>query len=190
MFLNSRWADIAGITVVNEQVKLPCDPNVVLLTFAEAVEQSAHAEGPTKDEIVRSVCANHRADARRIHGLMEWMGQTRVARWEGEEERLALFPGTDVLDLAYRFTAWVGAQSVRGRSAEQAQRFLDGLQTQASMDFRARKPRTIEKTEVQQWVSAHRATVNENTPVAAVGTTTQKLRNLIGAFDESFVEVD
>ena len=36
------------------------------------------------------------------------MGQTRVVRWEGDEERLVIFPGTDVLDLAYRFTAgWV-----------------------------------------------------------------------------------
>ena len=186
--MNSRWADIAGITVVNEQVKLPCDPSLVLLTFAEAIEQCELKPSPTKEDIVRVVCENHGADARRIRGLVEWMGQTRVVRWEGDEERLVIFPGTDALDLAYRFTAWVGSQSVRGRSAEQAKRFLNGLQTQASMDFRARKPRLIEEQTVAQWVCAQRSADETGSDAKNEAVTSRKLRNLMKAFDESFVE--
>ena len=186
--MSTHWVDIPGVTVLGDKTVLPCNPEVILALFARVVSHGRSGARTTLEQVVQELVAEGRGREVRLRGLAVWLGETRVVYWLGEQEQLSVFPGTDVFDLVYRWIAWVGAQSLRGRTAEQAQRLIEALRTQAVDGFPKQPNREVSAAAVTQWVDEQTATLSIQAPKRNDGPVQKKIRALLGRFDAAFVD--
>lgn len=186
--MSTHWVDIPGVTVLEDKTTLPCNPEVVLAAFARVVSLGQSQTQVTQTQWVQGLVDEGVGSEARLRGLAGWMGASRVVYWSGEEEQLSVFPGTDVFDLVYRWIAWVGARSLRGRSAEQAQRFVESLRTLAVAAHPKQANRELSAATVSRWIQQQDPQECAATPRLEDGGVQKKIRALLTRFDASFVD--
>ena len=185
--MSTHWVDIPGVTVLDDKTTVPCNPEIMLTVFAKIVDHAARQPAITRSACIAELVREGVDSEARLQGLAQWMGQTRVIRWSGVEQHLSVFPGTDVFDLVYRWIAWVGAQSLRGRTAEQAQRFIESLRTLAVEQYPKQSNRQQTAEMVTEWIEQQDTSPHVVSTQRTNGAVQEKIRALLTRFDASFV---
>jgi MoxR-like ATPase len=185
--LNAKWPEIPGLTTQEHRACLPADPFVALHALAGAVARAEQTPAPTAQELVTHVVQEIDADPTRVWGVVNWLGDSRVARFNTATGRLEMFPDTGVLDLAQRFACWVGSLAVKGPFGQMKSRYLRAFREQALKRYEPRTPRNVSAAQVNKWLGAAPVVpaVSESGSTLALRV---KLSGLLRALDETFVE--
>ena len=178
-----RWTDIPGVTRADGQVRLPCRPPVVVHLLALAVDGTR--EGPVRRaELVEKVVADTGDERARVEGLAHWIPMSRVAAWD-ESAALVLDPSTDLPDLAMRYAAWIGSQSVPATHVEWMREYAKAIVDEAIHIARTLPPRPRGDSIP---LAAPKAEPEPEPEPLVDPQLTERLRTLIRALDEAFVE--
>lgn len=175
--VSTTWPEIVGVTAVAGRMSLPRRPEPV----AELLREACSPAGvPSRAALVERVVRRTAVSRARAEGLADWLPRSRVARWCGRTGALLLHPDTSPLDLALRFGAWVGSREVQSDDVPLVTAYsaaIVGLLREEAVPVGAR-PEAL-------WSAARGG---GEAPEADGGVTTAKLRRLLSALDEAFVE--
>jgi len=181
-----NWPDIPGVTSVDGRPRLPRAPDVAVRTLSAAIA-STHNGGIDIAELVAQVQRETRAEYARIEGLAGWLPLSHVAAWNGSTGKLQLNPGTDIHDLALRYAAWFSSQPVHRDFAEAARAYAEAI-GQRSVDMLASGAEPIRPAEPPPSEPAPATSDECERPTLVDDALTDRLRTLLAALDEAFLE--
>ncbi len=167
------WPEVPGMTTREGRGVLPRDPHVAAVALG-ALLVAAETHRTALVEAARSVT---KEDESRIDGLVDWLGASDVAAWDGGGA-LRFRPGTDLGDAGARLAATLLAQDVPAASQEAARAYADALAQDTARNPIA--PASVGPWPVQR-PGVHRVPAVDD-PTAV------RLKSLIQALDATFAE--
>jgi MoxR-like ATPase len=171
--VSEAWPDVVGVTEMDGHPQLPRRPAVVAALFDEVC---ARPEGTPQQAILEAVQRRIREEPTRLYGLAGWLPLSHVAGW-ASDGALRKHPGTDPMDLAIRFGAWVGSRAVARDDVPAVTRYaravVEGVRRDLPGDDAA-------------WGEAAAPAHEDDTPPA--DPLTARISRLLAALDEAFVE--
>jgi MoxR-like ATPase len=185
-----HWPDIAGVTSVEGQPRLPRVPDIAVRTLHAAIA-GTHNGGIGIPELVETIVRETRAERARIEGLAGWLPLSHIARWSPDTGKLQLDSGTDLHDLALRYAAWFSTQPVHKDAVDAVRSYAEAI-GQLSIDRLGSEEAPL--VPGQREPRAPQSPSEENnrpageTPSAVHTELTERIRCLLTALDGSFLE--
>ena len=178
-----QWIDIPGVTESSGQPRLPADPHQVvgILRLVVALSDAGVVEFRSLVDLATSRTGT---PTERVAGLAGWLPMSRMARWS-PDGHLWLHAYTDATDLSLRYAAWVSSQLVPRRVAKQVTEYAQEVVRLAVSAAASDAPRQATLTEAP--ITPPPALAPPDAPLVPPALT-EKLRQLLGVLDASFLE--